>query len=114
MGRHRSIVKSFRSIARRFGRSSESRWWRSEVEFQDANLHHAQRRQKTLGNAQEDVLPVSQFEKLWGDMSGLLDVSTNFFVVPLQRGKQLKEQAQLDGWLRDGTADYVNRFCQWS
>jgi UDP-N-acetylglucosamine pyrophosphorylase len=68
---------------------------------------------KRWGNAQEDVFPVSQFEKLWSDMSGLSDVSTNFMVVPLQRGQQLKEQAQLDGWLRDGTAEFVDRLCQW-
>lgn len=68
---------------------------------------------KRWGNAQEDVFPVSQFEKLWSDMSGLSDVSTHFMVVPLPRGQQLKEQAQLDGWLRDGTAGYVDRLCQW-
>lgn len=68
---------------------------------------------KRWGNAQEDVYPVSQFEKLWGDMSGLLDVPTEFLVVRLQRGQQLKEQAQLDGWLRDGTADYVDQLCKW-
>ena len=68
---------------------------------------------KRWGNAQEDVFPVSQFEKLWSDMSGLSDVSTNFVVVPLQRGQQLKEQAQLDGWLRDGTASFVDKLCQW-
>ena len=69
---------------------------------------------KRWGNAQEDIYPVSQFEKLWGDMSGLSDVSTEFLVVDLQRGQQLKEQAQLDGWLRDGTAKYVEDLCQWN
>lgn len=69
---------------------------------------------KRWGNGQEDVLPVSQFEKLWSDMSGLSEVSTNFFVVPLMRGQQLKEQAQLDGWLRDGSAAFVEDLCQWS
>ena len=68
---------------------------------------------KRWGNAQEDVYPVSQFEKLWSDMSGLSDVSTNFMVVPMPRGQQLKEQAQLDGWLRDGTAKYVDQLCKW-
>ena len=68
---------------------------------------------KRWGNAQEDVFPVSQFEKLWSDMSGLSGVTTNFLVVPLQRGQQLKEQAQLDGWLRDGTASFVDKLCQW-
>jgi hypothetical protein len=68
---------------------------------------------KRWGNGQEDVFPVAQFEKLWGDMSALSDVACDFFVIPLQRGQQLKEQAQLDGWLRDGTAAYVDQLCQW-
>ena len=29
------------------------------------------------------------------------------------RGTQLKEQAQLDGWLRDGTRDAIDRLCTW-
>lgn len=68
---------------------------------------------KRWGNGQEDVFPVAQSEKLWGDMTALTDFSCDFFVIPLPRGQQLKEQAQLDGWLRDGTADYVNRLCDW-
>jgi hypothetical protein len=31
----------------------------------------------------------------------------------VQRGQQLKEQAQLDGWLRDGSAAYVESLCRW-
>ena len=69
---------------------------------------------KRWGNGQEDVFPVAQFEKLWGDMSALSDVESNFIVISLQRGQQLKEQAQLDGWLRDGTAKFVSDLCQWS
>jgi len=69
---------------------------------------------KRWGHGQEDVYPVSQFEKLWSDMSRLGEVSTAFFVVPLERGRQLKEQAQLDGWLRDGSAAYMNSLCDWS
>jgi len=69
---------------------------------------------KRWGNGQEDVFPVAQFEKLWGDMSALPDVSCNFMVITLQRGQQLKEQAQLDGWLRDGTAKFVDDLCEWS
>jgi UDP-N-acetylglucosamine pyrophosphorylase len=68
---------------------------------------------KRWGHGQEDVFPVSQFEKLWSDMSGLPEVSTNFVVVPMHRGQQLKQQAQLDSWLRDGTAAFVNSICQW-
>jgi len=63
------------------------------------------------GNAQEDVFPVTQFEKLWGDMSTLPDVSVEFFCVPRPRGQQLKDVAQLDGWLRDGSKDYVEGLC---
>jgi hypothetical protein len=69
---------------------------------------------KRWGNGQEDVFPVAQFEKLWGDMSALPDVDCKFFLIPLQRGQQLKEQAQLDGWLRDGTASYVKELCSWN
>jgi hypothetical protein len=63
------------------------------------------------GNAQEDVFPVTQFEKLWGDMSTLPDVAVEFFCVPRSRGQQLKDVAQLDGWLRDGSKEYVESLC---
>jgi len=69
---------------------------------------------KRWGHGQEDVYPVTQFEKLWGDMTALPDVNCGFLVVSRNRGQQLKEQAQLDGWLRDGSADYVESICQWS
>ena len=68
---------------------------------------------KRWGHGQEDVLPVAQFEKLWGDMTALPEVSCRFVVVPRQRGQQLKDVAQLDGWLRDGSAAYVERLCDW-
>ncbi len=68
---------------------------------------------KRWGHGQEDVYPVSQFEKLWVDMTALPDVKTRFAVVPRLRGQQLKDQAQLDGWLRDGSADFVNQICLW-
>jgi len=41
-------------------------------------------------------------------------VKTSFAVVPRLRGQQLKDQAQLDGWLRDGSASFVNDLCSWS
>jgi len=69
---------------------------------------------KRWGHGQEDIFQVSQFEKLWSDISGLAEVTANYFVVPLARGQQLKQQAQLDAWLRDGTADYVNAICDWN
>jgi hypothetical protein len=68
---------------------------------------------KRWGHGQEDVFPVTQFEKLWSDMTALADVPCRFVVVPRARGQQLKEQAQLDAWLRDGSAAYVDRLCQW-
>ena len=66
---------------------------------------------KRWGKGQEDVYPVAQFEKLWVDMTGLSQVSTGYVVVPRRRGQQLKEPAQLDGWLRDGSAAYVASLC---
>jgi hypothetical protein len=68
---------------------------------------------KRWGHGQEDVLPVAQFEKLWGDMTALPEVDCRFVVVARQRGQQLKDVAQLDGWLRDGSAAYVERLCDW-
>ena len=68
---------------------------------------------KRWGHGQEDVFPVLQFEKLWGDMTSLSELSTNFLSVSRFRGQQLKEQAQLDGWLRDGSAAYIEGLCEW-
>ena len=68
---------------------------------------------KRWGHGQEDVFPVAQFEKLWGDMTGLSEMDARFVVVPRVRGQQLKEQAQLDGWLRDGSAAYAESLCGW-
>lgn len=68
---------------------------------------------KRWGHGQEDVFPVCQFEKLWVDMSSLADLETRFVVVPRVRGQQLKDQSQLDGWLRDGSANYVEGLCEW-
>jgi hypothetical protein len=69
---------------------------------------------KRWGHGQEDIFPVTQFEKLWGDMSALPEINTQFLVVPRARGQQLKDQAQLDGWLRDGSAAHVESLCEWS
>ena len=69
---------------------------------------------KRWGQGQEDVFPVAQFEKLWGDMTALPEVDCRFIVVPRARGQQLKDIAQLDGWLRDGSAAYVESLCDWS
>jgi len=68
---------------------------------------------KRWGNGQEDVFPVAQFEKLWGDMTALSDVESSFFHVSRLRGQQLKDQAQLDGWARDGSASAIGALCAW-
>ena len=68
---------------------------------------------KRWGHGQEDVYPVAQFEKLWGDMTALPEVETRYVAVPRARGQQLKEPAQLDDWLRDGSAAFVESLCEW-
>jgi UDP-N-acetylglucosamine pyrophosphorylase len=68
---------------------------------------------KRWGKAQEDVFPVTQFEKLWGDMTALHDLDCRYVQVPRRRGQQLKDVAQLDPWLRDGSAAYVDALCDW-
>ena len=66
---------------------------------------------KRWGHGQEDVFPVAQFEKLWSDLSALPEIDTRYLLVPRWRGQQLKDQAQLDGWLRDGSAARVEALC---
>ncbi len=68
---------------------------------------------KRWGHGQEDVFPVAQFEKLWGDLTALPEVGSAFVVVPRLRGQQLKDAAQLDGWLRDGSAAHVESLGKW-
>jgi len=68
---------------------------------------------KRWGHGQEDVFPVAQFEKLWGDMTTLPDVRCGYFATEMRRGRQLKSQDQLDAWNRDGTADYIDSLCDW-
>jgi hypothetical protein len=69
---------------------------------------------KRWGHGQEDVFPVTQFEKLWGDMSALPGLRCDYIVVPRFRGQQLKDPDQLDGWLRDGSAAHVDSLCSWT
>lgn len=68
---------------------------------------------KRWRHGQEAVFLVSQFEKIWGDMTALQGIQCRYALVPRQRGQQLKDPAQLDGWLREGSADYVDSLCQW-
>ena len=69
---------------------------------------------KRWGHGQEDVFPVAQFERLWVDVTALPEIDSRFVVVPRLRGQQLKDPAQLDGWLRDGSAAYVESLCEWA
>jgi hypothetical protein len=69
---------------------------------------------KRWGHGQEDIYPVTQFEKLWGDMTALPDCTSVFAAVPRLRGQQLKEQAQLDGWQRDGSAAGIAALCDFT
>jgi hypothetical protein len=68
---------------------------------------------KRWGHGQEDVFPVAQFEKIWGDMSALPEISCAYAAVPRARGQQLKEPSQLDAWLRDGSRDAIEALCKW-
>ena len=63
------------------------------------------------GHGQEDVYPIAQFEKLWGDMSSLPDLKCSFLAVDRRRGQQLKDTAQLDGWANDGSLAHVRSLC---
>lgn len=68
---------------------------------------------KRWGKGQEDIFPVAQFEKLWGDMTALSELSCRFVAVPRVRGQQLKDPAQLDAWVRDGSAEHAESLCAW-
>ncbi len=68
---------------------------------------------KRWGHGQEDIFPVAQFEKLWSDLTAIPEIESRFVVVPRVRGQQLKDQAQLDGWLRDGSAAHVESMAAW-
>jgi len=69
---------------------------------------------KRWGHGQEDVYPVAQFEKLWGDMSALAECANVFTAVPRARGQQLKDPALLDVWQRDGSAAYIETLGDWT
>jgi hypothetical protein len=69
---------------------------------------------KRWGLGQEDVFPVSQFEKIWGDMSTLSSVACEYIAVPTVRGQQLKDPGQLDGWVRDGSSSIIEQLCDFS
>jgi hypothetical protein len=64
------------------------------------------------GKGHEYIYPVAQFEKLWGDMTGLEDLDVSFVSVSRFRGQQLKEPALLDRWFNDGSFEYVSEKCE--
>jgi hypothetical protein len=68
---------------------------------------------KRWGKGQEDIFPVAQFEKLFVDITARKDLSCVFAAVSRRRGQQLKEPAQLDGWRRDGSAEFVDSLADW-
>ncbi len=68
---------------------------------------------KRWGKGQEDVFPVTQFEKLWGDMTAIPELNCSYVNVDRMRGQQLKEVSQLDGWSRDGSREYIESICNW-
>jgi len=68
---------------------------------------------KRWGKGQEDIFPVTQFEKLWGDVTAMPGLTCRFVAVPRARGQQLKEPGQLDAWLRDGSGAYTESLCAW-
>lgn len=65
------------------------------------------------GLGHEDIFPVVQLEKLWGDLSNLEDLSSAYLRVDRLRGQQLKDPAQLDGWSRDGSLAHIRALCGW-
>jgi len=66
------------------------------------------------GQGQEDLYPVAQFEKLWGDITGLQDLRTRYVAVPRFRGQQLKDPSLLDKWINDGSLAHVRKLCCFS
>ena len=116
LGRHRPAPGRLRPDPRRPGRrrtTGAPRRRRAPVAARMPTYITLKDVKKRWGHGQEDVFPVAQFEKLWGDMTALPEVDARFVVVPRVRGQQLKDQAQLDGWLRDGSAADVERLCDW-
>jgi hypothetical protein len=69
---------------------------------------------KRWGKGQEDIFPVAQFERLFVDVTARKELACSYVAVNRKRGQQLKEPGQLDGWVRDGSAAFVNSLADWS
>jgi hypothetical protein len=69
---------------------------------------------KRWGRGQEDIFPILQFERLWGDMAAYLsgkgDPPAQFIEVDRLRGQQLKDPAQLDAWSREGSLTWLENW----
>ncbi len=46
-------------------------------------------------------------------MTAIPELTCRYVKMSRMRGQQLKEPAQLDGWLRDGSAAYVEALCDY-
>ena len=44
-------------------------------------------------------------------MTALNDLKCGYLIVPRLRGQQMKDPAQLDAWVTDGSKDYVESLC---
>ncbi len=63
------------------------------------------------GHGQEDIYPVAQCERLWSDMTLLPELKCGYLAVARFRGQQLKDPAELDMWLNDGSREFVESLC---
>lgn len=45
-------------------------------------------------------------------MTALPEIKCGYLVVPRSRGQQMKDPAQLDAWVTDGSKDYVAGLCR--
>ncbi len=68
---------------------------------------------KRWGNGQGRRIPCLAVRKAVGRYDFATEIDSQFIVVPTVRGQQLKEQAQLDGWLRDGSAAQIEAMLRW-
>jgi len=59
----------------------------------------------------EDVFPVAPIQKALGGYVGVPEVDSHLWRARLAAATQ--DQAQLDGWLRDGSAAHVETLCEW-
>ena len=48
------------------------------------------------------------------ELASLPDLNSSFLAVSRQRGQQLKDVAQLDGWADDGSLAYVRSLCEFA